>query len=215
MEPTKALPIADRLDGLALEVRRLRWLAAVLTVATLGLGANAALSRPRPGRTLVAGGVELRDAEGRLRGSFGLDYNGLPGMKLYDQRGWEQVMLTIPSDDTSGLYFLDRGRPRVTLETSIEGTAAFRLMDKEAKDRAIMTLAPDGSPRMAVAERPGDLSTEATAAGDMVSPVDLVEPQPSRSLAEPSPPPPPTAPPTARVQTGITHRQPTPRHIGS
>ncbi|HEY2159626.1 MAG TPA: hypothetical protein VGH33_28640 [Isosphaeraceae bacterium] len=208
MEPAKTLPVADRLDGLETEVRRLRLLAAVLIVATLALGGNAALSRPRPGRTLVAGGLEIRDAEGRLRGTFGLDHYQLPGLKLYDQRGGEQVTLAIPSDDTSALYFFDRGWPRVALESSIEGTASFRLVDKEAKDRAVMTLAPDGTPTMAVADRPEGLARESaeTATASPAPPIDLVGPPPLRSIAEPGPSPQPTAPLTPRVPTRISQR---------
>lgn len=209
MEPSKSLPIADRLDGMEAEVRRLRGLAAVLIVATFALGANAALSRPRPGRAIVAGGLEIRDTDGRLRGTFGLDHHGLPGMKLYDQRGLEQVTLAIPSDDASALYFLDRGWPRVALESSIEGTASFRLVDKDLKDRAVMTLAPDGTPRMAVADSPVGAATEATAdaADDPTPSVDSVGPPPSPSIGEPAP----SSPATPRVPNRVTQVRPTAR----
>ncbi len=206
MEPAKAQPMADRLDAMETEVRRLRVLAAVLIAATLALGANSVLSRPRAGRTLVASAVEIRDAEGRLRGTFGIDRSGLPGVKLYDQRGSEQVTLAIPSDDTSALCFFDRGWPRVMLESSIEGTASLRLVDKEAKDRAVMALAPDGTPRMAVADRPDGMATEstATAADGTDHPIDFVGPSPSRTAAEPSATPSPaTILPTPRLPTRI------------
>jgi hypothetical protein len=188
----------------------------VLIVAALALGSNAALSRPRPGRTLVAGGLEIRDAEGRLRGTFGLDHYELPGLKLYDQRGGEQVTLAIPSDDTSALYFLDRGRPRVMLESSIEGTASFRLVDKDAKDRAVMTLAPDGTPRMAVADRPEGLASDGTAVAEenAAPPIGFVGPRPPPSSAEPSPSAPPTAQPTPGVSTRISYRRSAPRQSG-
>lgn len=201
MEPAKALPITDRLEGMETEVRRLRILAAVLIAATLALGANAALSRPRPGRTLVASSLEIRDADGRLRGTFGLDYSGLPGVKLYDQRGSEQVTLAIPSDDTSALYFLDRGRPRVMLESSIEGTASFRLVDKDTNDRAVMTLAPDGTPRMAVADRPKGPATDATAVAE-------------ENIAAPSPSAPPTPRPTPGVPARISYQRSAPPQAG-
>ncbi len=209
MEPSKSLPIADRLDGMEAQVRRLRGLAAILIVATFALGANAALSRPRPGRMLVAGGLEIRDADGRLRGTFGLDYSGLPGLKLYDQRGLEQVTLAIPSDDTSGLYFSDRGWPRIVLESSIEGTASLRLVDKDAKERAAMTLAPDGTPRLAVADGPDATATEATAdaADDPTPSVDSVGPPPSTSIGEALP----SSSATPRMPNRMTQVRPTAR----
>src|SRR5579871_3720778 len=83
--------------GLEAEVRRLRQLAAVAILAAFALAGYALLTRPRPGRVAVAGGVEIRDDQGRLRGSFGLDRNGLPSVKLYDHRGHEQVALAISS----------------------------------------------------------------------------------------------------------------------
>jgi hypothetical protein len=186
MELQEVAQITQRLDGMAAEVRRLRRLAAALIVAMTVLGGYAALSRPRPGRPVVAGSVEIRDRDGRLRGTFGVDRDGLPGLRLYDHRGSEQVTLAIPSDDASGLYFQDRGSLRVALESSIEGTASFRLVDKDSKDRATMSLAQDGTPRIAVDD---------VAASNIARPqVDVVGPRPAGSIgAAPAPSPAPPA----------------------
>jgi hypothetical protein len=190
MESLKDAEIVERLDGMAAEVRRLRRLAAALVAAMLALIGYAAYSRPRPGRAVVAGSVEIRDKDGRLRGTFGVDRDGLPGLRLYDQRGLEQVALAIPTDDFSALYFQARGSLRVALESSIEGTASFRLVDKDARPRATMSLAQDGTPRIAVDDVAAQVVTASGAAGPAI---DLAGPPSDGSIADlaplaPSPP---------------------------
>ena len=144
MGPSGPEPWAGRIVGVEAEARRLRWLAAGAILAAVTLAGYAVLSGPRPGRMVVAGGLEIRDDQGRLRGSFALDRSGLPAVRLYDHRGHEQVALSIPSDDTSELVFSDRGTPRVTLLSSIEGTTFLKLHDRGANRGAMLSLAPDG-----------------------------------------------------------------------
>jgi hypothetical protein len=156
MESSKVEEMSGRIVGLEAEVRRLRRLVAIPIIATLILGGYAGFSRARAGRALVVGSVEIRDNEGRLRGSLGLDRYGLPGLRLYDHRGSEQVVLEIPSDDASGLFFLDRGALRVAIESSIEGSASLRLLNQEQKIRASLDLAPDGTSELILADSIGE-----------------------------------------------------------
>jgi hypothetical protein len=189
---------AGRIVGVEAEVRRLRWLAAGAILAAVTLAGYAVLSRPRPGRLVVAGGLEIRDDEGRLRGSFGLDHSGLPAVRLFDHRGHEQVALSIPSDDTSELVFSDRGTPRVTLFSSIEGTTFLKLHDPVASRGATLNLFPDGKTGLTVVDGdrearwpsqpstadpgPLDASPAATAAhGPAPDPGEGLSPPPDRS----------------------------------
>jgi hypothetical protein len=152
MEPSKVEQMADRIVGLEAEIRRLRRLVVIPILMTLVVAGFAAFTRPRAGRPLSVGSVEIRDEQGRLRGAFGVDRVGLPGLRLYDHRGLEQVSLSIPSDDTSALYFADRGNPRVLLESSIQGSALLRFVGPENRDGAMLSLAPDGSTRLSLAD---------------------------------------------------------------
>lgn len=170
MELAKAEQMAGRIAGLEAEVRRLRRLVVIPILMALGVAGLAAAARPRPGQPLVVGSIELRDEQGRLRGSFGLDRCGLPGLRLLDHRGLDQVTLSIPSDDTSALYFFDRGRPRVLLDSSIEGRATLRFLDADDRDRALLTLAPDGTPHISLAG--GDPAARGASGPGDAAPID-------------------------------------------
>jgi hypothetical protein len=151
MGSSKEEEMSGRISGLESEVRRLRRIVVIPTLAMLLLGGYMLFSRPHQGRPVMVSSLEIRDKEGRLRGSFGLDRDGLPGLRLYDHRGSEQVALAIPSDDTSGLFFSDRGALRVALESSIEGSASLRLLSRERQGRASLALAPDGTTALVLA----------------------------------------------------------------
>jgi hypothetical protein len=178
MELSNVEQMAGRLSGLEAEVRRLRRVAVLPILMALAVAGFAAFTRPRAGRPLTVGSVEIRDREGRLRGAFGVDAVGLPGLKLYDHRGMEQVTLAIPSDDTSALYFAERGRPRVLLESTIHGASILRFVDAQNRDGAMLTLAPDGSTRLALAD--GEWEAHA---GDPAAPAGPAE-RPTRTASQ-------------------------------
>jgi hypothetical protein len=190
MEPSKVEEMAGRLAGLEAEVRRLRRAAVLPIVMVLAVVGFAAFTRPRAGRPLTVGSVEIRDGEGRLRGTFGVDSVGLPGLKLYDHRGFEQVTLAIPTDDTSALYFAERGSPRLLIESTIHGASTLRFIDTRNRDGAMLALAPDGSTRLALAD--GEWEAHA---GDPATPAGSAD-RPSRTASK-APVPVPNAMPTA------------------
>ena len=137
--------VAERLDGLERENRRLRGIAMALLAGALGLGALALFPRERGSRKVETQQLVLRDKEGRLRGSFGVDRDGLPSMKLYDHRGLEQVMLGVQSDDFSVLSLSNRGVTRVLLDSSIDGYTSLRLFDPDQGEKASLVLKPDST----------------------------------------------------------------------
>jgi hypothetical protein len=199
MQPPNAPALTGRLDAMEIEVRRLRGLAAALVVATLVLGGHAALSRPRPGRPIVAGSVEIRSQDGKLRGTFGVDHDGLPGLKLYDHRGLEQVTLAIPSDDYSALYFMERGGLRLALESSLQGASSIRLVDKHAQVRALVDLAPDGTSQVATFDASDESPSAAPIVAEPHAPAAAPAGAPVPSIADDLETVPAFPPPTARV----------------
>jgi hypothetical protein len=142
--------VSARLDGLERENRTLRWIAGGLLVALLAAGALAMLSRDRGGRTLEAQKLVIRDKEGRIRGSFGVDHIGLPALKILDKRGNEQIELGVPSEDTSSLAFYDRGAARILLDTSIEGTTNLRIFDQAQMMQSAVVVKPDGAAELTI-----------------------------------------------------------------
>jgi hypothetical protein len=150
MESTMATPtieaVAERLDGLERENRRLRWVAAGMFVAAAVLATETHFSKaPRVRGVQEVEKLVIRDKEGRLRASFGLDETGLPGLKMYDSRGLEQITLGTPSDMSSSLAFFDKGHNRLTLDSSIDGSSALRFFDKGEKSSSVLFMGPDGS----------------------------------------------------------------------
>ena len=143
MESSSIEAIAVRLDALQRTNSRLRLTAVGLAVGLIGLAMAAAPPRGGAGRTIEAGQLVLRDKEGRVRGSFGVDRSGLPSLKLFDRRGLVQIALGIPLDDMAALSFSDRGSDRVVLTTSIEGATSLRLYDGSEREKAALFLEPD------------------------------------------------------------------------
>jgi hypothetical protein len=137
--------VSERLDGLEQENRRLRGLAMALLAGAIGIGAVAIFPRDRGGRKIEAQQLVIRDKEGRLRGSFGIDRDGLPSLKLYDHRGLEQVMLGVQSDDFSLLSLSDHGAMRALLDTSAGGYTSLRLFDPAQAEKAALILKPDST----------------------------------------------------------------------
>ena len=138
--------MTERLDGLERENRRLRGIAtALLAGAARMVGPRRhGVTREQRGRKIETQQLVLRDQEGRLRGSFGVDLSGLPSLKIYDHRGLEQVMLGIQSDDFSTLSLSNRGVTRALLDTS-EGYTSLRLFDDSQGEKAALVLKPDST----------------------------------------------------------------------
>ncbi len=142
--------VSARLDGLERENRRLHWIAGGLLLALLAMGASAIFGRDRGGRTLEVQKLVIRDKEGRVRGSFGVDRTGLPALKIVDRRGNEQIELGVPSEDTSSLTFYDRGTARIMLDTSIEGTTSLRFFDQAQMVQSAVVIKPNGAAELSM-----------------------------------------------------------------
>ncbi len=142
--------VSGRLDVLERENRGLRWVSGGLLLAVVAMGAVAIGGRERGAKTLEAQRLVIRDKEGRIRGSFGVDRAGLPGLKIFDRRGNEQIDIGVPSEDTSSLTFSDRGMVRVLLDTSIEGMTTLRLFDQARMMQSALVIKPDGAAELSM-----------------------------------------------------------------
>jgi hypothetical protein len=137
--------MTERLDGLERDNRRLRFLAALtLGVAFLTSAAGLLLRGPAK-RTIDAEKLVIRDKAGRIRGTFGLAADGLPGLILFDERGNEQIVLNVPSDGNSSLTFSDKGDARLMLNSSFDGSSSLRFMDKHEQSTSTMFMGQDST----------------------------------------------------------------------
>jgi hypothetical protein len=161
-ETTTLEALGARLDVLERQNRGLRRSSGLIILGACALAAFALLGPRRSAGTIEARRLVIRDHEGRVRGSFGVDSGGLPALKLLDRRGLEQVELGIPSEDSSALLLSDRGEPRVLMDTSIEGRSSIRIYDASRQLQAGVALDPDGSPHLTLGDARRPESTQAT-----------------------------------------------------
>ncbi len=150
--------VSARLDGLERENRMLRWIAVGLAVALLAVGVAPIFGRDRAGRTLEAQKLVIRDAEGRVRGSFGVDHRGLPALKILDRHGNDQIEMGVPSEDTSSLAFYDRGTLRLQLDASIEGMTSVRLYDPSRVMQSSLVIKRDGAAELSMGDGPRSMT---------------------------------------------------------
>jgi hypothetical protein len=139
--------LADRLDGLERENRRLRLVGAVLFVGLVVLGVEAKCFNSRS-KTIEAERFVIKDKEGRVHAEFGLSNVGLPALAMYDERGMEQVSLGVPSDHAAALTFYDRGDARVILDSSADASSALRFLDRDQVSHSALFMWPDGTTGM-------------------------------------------------------------------
>jgi hypothetical protein len=191
--------VVFRLDGVEHENRRLKWVAGAMFIGMVAFGAMAVLGRRGTGQTLVAERLVIRDAQGRVRGSFGVDRDGLPALKVFDRRGLEQIELGVPCEDMAVLAFSDRGGNRARLETSIEGATTLRLFDDQERGKAALYIRPDGAAGLSMVD--GDKNVELRFDGDGRPSVSMtnaqglpLEPPPLTAAAGSAPPTEPISP---------------------
>lgn len=106
-----------------LQVAVVGWVLSVLLLGLLSIAAVRANARPE---VLVARGLDLVDARGRLHGTLGVADDGTTRLILGDERG----------------------KPRVTLGIGVEGEVRFVLYDAQARTRVALGVLSDGTPWM-------------------------------------------------------------------
>jgi hypothetical protein len=207
--------IARRLDELERDNRRLRRYTTMMFVVTamvLGLGAALIWYSVRSGipgspTTVSARQFLLRDAQGNVRGAWGLDDEGSVRFALSDAGERQRVRLSLLQDGSAGLSFSDTAdRKLAVLGLLPDYTTNLALTDPAGIPRAVLGVASDGSSNLVFADREGatraglgvdsrGLGTFSVAdqsgAGEREELLDTLQMEQGESVdtAQPSPPP--------------------------
>jgi hypothetical protein len=156
--------IAHRLDELERDNRRLRRYTTMMFVVTamvLGLGAALIWYSVRSGlpgspTTVSASQFVLRDAQGNVRGAWGLDKEGSVRFALSDAGERQRVRLSLLQDGSAGLSFSDSAdRKLAVLGLLPDHTTNLALTDPAGIPRAVLGVASDGSSNLVFADREG------------------------------------------------------------
>ena len=154
----------ERLEQVERDNRRLRrYTTAMLVVVAMGLGLGAALiwysvrsGLPGSPLTVSARQFVLRDAEGKVRGAWGLDEDGSVRLALSDAEGRQRVRLSLLQDGSAGLSFADSAdRKLAVLGLLPDHTTNLALTDPAGIPRAVLGVASDGSSNLVFADRAG------------------------------------------------------------
>jgi hypothetical protein len=156
--------IVNRLEQLERDNRRLRrYTTVMLIVVAMALGLGAALlwysvrsGLPGSPQTISARQFILRDANGRVRGAWGLDDSGAVRLALSDEGERQRVRLSLLQDGSAGLSFADSAdRKLAVLGLLPDHTTNLALTDPAGIPRAVLGVAPDGSSNLVFADREG------------------------------------------------------------
>ena len=156
--------IARRLDELERDNRRLRRYTTTMLVVTamvLGLGTALIWYSVRSGvpgspTTVSASQFLLRDAQGNVRGAWGLDDEGSVRFALSDGAERQRVRLSLLQDGSAGLSFSDSAdRKLAVLGLLPDHTTNLALTDPAGIPRAVLGVASDGSSNLVFADREG------------------------------------------------------------
>jgi hypothetical protein len=143
--------INARFAAIERENRRLKWLLGCVALGTMVV-ATERTSLIRQGAPIEADRFAIRDKSGTVRVSLGLAYDGAPELLMFDAKGRESVGLRSTNDDAAQLSFLEKGKQRIGLWTSGEGTAALELKGPNGGSKASMFLWPDRTAGLSLAD---------------------------------------------------------------
>jgi len=156
--------IVNRLEQLERDNRRLRrYTTVMLIVVAMALGLGTALlwysvrsGLPGSPQTVSARQFVLRDANGRVRGAWGVDDSGAVRLALSDESERQRVRLSLLQDGSAGLSFADSAdRKLAVLGLLPDNTTNLALTDPAGIPRAVLGVASDGSSNLVFADREG------------------------------------------------------------
>jgi hypothetical protein len=156
--------IVNRLEQLERDNRRLRrYTTVMLIVVAMALGLGTALlwysvrsGLPGSPQTVSARQFVLRDANGRVRGAWGVDDSGAVRLALSDEGERQRVRLSLLQDGSAGLSFADSAdRKLAVLGLLPDNTTNLALTDPAGIPRAVLGVASDGSSNLVFADREG------------------------------------------------------------
>jgi len=147
------IPLADRVDRLEAENRRLRrWGGAALVLAL----AVAALGQSAPhGTTVEAQQFVLKDAAGKVRVVQGM-IEGASDLSFFDEKGRNRLSLQVMPDGTPRVSLrhadMKSGAKVLLLEN---GQTALQFFDATGQPRLVASLAADGAPFLQLRDETG------------------------------------------------------------
>jgi len=138
-EPT----LADRLDRLEWENRRLKLAAAVIMIAIATVLLMGQATPSKVVEVVEAQRFILRDSKGINRGGLQVMDDGRPILHLADENGLTRAELVVLSNNTPALYFYDYEKGRdvgrkhlAWLGVSKHGSVTLALIDRERQSQA-------------------------------------------------------------------------------
>lgn len=139
--------LAQRLDRLERENRRLRRVGATLAV---GVAAVVLMGQARtPARVIEAQKFVLRDESGKIHAELDLGRHGTPFLAFSDQDGKARAGLGLMPDGAPVLRLADRdGKVRAALDVGADGAPGLTLYDQDENPRVSLDMRPDGRPIM-------------------------------------------------------------------
>ena len=142
-------------------LRRFGWVVLVAAVVVLGVtSAVVALfgtrRLPPPGSVVQAHSFVLQDATGKVRGTWGVNEEGVVQLALADESGQPRVRMSVLADGSPGLALVDgKGRPRAALGLLADGSINLVFADEEGRGRAVLGLTEEGASSLVLADGRG------------------------------------------------------------
>ncbi len=163
--PGSDLAIVRRMEDLERDNRRLRRLGTYMLVGIgtlLGLTTAVIVVAARHGmpglvaEVTEARSFQLRDADGQVRATLGLNKKGAAQLALQDVTGRERLRLSVLADGSSGMAFVDSaGASRIVMGLLPDQTSTIVLADHAGKTRTVLGLSPNGASTIVFADAGG------------------------------------------------------------
>lgn len=167
-------------------LRRTVWILSVLLMGVVAgaaaVWANPSLLTQREGRgdVVTASQFVVRDAEGRDRGTWGVDDDGTARLILHDQEGQDRLNLTVLPSGFPGMSFANQdGERRVVLGILPDETSNLVFADAEGVPRAVLGVSRAQSANLLLADQDGvsriGLALDGSGNGSMLLPDSVAE----------------------------------------
>ena len=163
--PGPDLVLTRRVEELERDNRRLRrlWTYMLVGMATLlGLSASIVVVAARHGmpgfvpQVTEARSFLLRDADGEIRATLGMNKNGAAQLALKDVGERDRLRLSVLADGSSGAAFVDSaGASRIVMGLLPDQTSTIVLADHAGKTRTVLGLSPNGASTLVFADAGG------------------------------------------------------------
>jgi hypothetical protein len=163
--PGPDLVLTRRVEELERDNRRLRRLGTYMLVGIgtlLGLTTSIIVVAARHGmpgfvpQVTEARSFVLRDGDGQIRATLGMNKKGAAQLSLQDAAGRDRVRLSVLDDGSSGVAFVDSaGASRIVMGLLPDQTSTIVLADHAGKTRTVLGLSPNGASTLVFADAGG------------------------------------------------------------